>query len=253
LTARRPVVRRTWPAILLVLLLVVPATAGAVSLQPIGTFSAPIHVAAPPGDASRLFVVERGGTVRVVKDGVVLAQPFLTIAAGEISTDGERGLLAMAFAADYATSGRLYTYSTDAGGDIRIDQWRRSADPDLTTGVRSLVLRIEHSSRSNHNGGDLQIGPDNLLYASTGDGGGSDDLQRIVLPGIRKVIQPKTSGQSEYLKLISENHCRPSPLRRRADRCQRRRPEGTSPGDNLCRTRLKNRLYSGCPPKVQTC
>jgi len=163
-----------WPAIVLLLLL--PATAGAaVSLEPVGTFAEPIHVTAPPGDASRVFVVQRGGTVRLVKNGVPAAQPFLTIPRDELSTDGERGLLAMTFAADYTSSGRLYTYSTDAGGDIRIDLWRRSADRDVASPSRSLVLRIEHSSRSNHNGGDLQIGPDGLLYASTGDGGGGDD------------------------------------------------------------------------------
>ena len=121
-----------WPAIVLLLLL--PATAGAaVSLEPVGTFAEPIHVTAPPGDASRVFVVQRGGTVRLVKNGVLAAQPFLTIPRDELSTDGERGLLAMTFAADYTSSGRLYTYSTDAGGDIRIDLWRRSADRDVAS------------------------------------------------------------------------------------------------------------------------
>ena len=165
--------RRGWLA--LVLLLVLPATARAVSLEPVGSFTNPISVASPPGDSSRLFVVERGGTIRLVKNGTTLPAPFLTIPATELSTDGERGLLAMAFAADYAQTGRLYTYSTDAGGDIRIDLWRRSPDPDVATPARALVLRIEHSLRSNHNGGGLQTGPDGLLYISTGDGGGGDD------------------------------------------------------------------------------
>ncbi len=167
---------RVWPLIVALLLLLLPASAHAApALEPVGTFSAPIHVTAPPGDASRLFVVQRGGAVRLVKNGIVQAQPFLTIPPAELSTDGERGLLAMTFAADYTTSGRLYTYSTDAGGDIRIDLWHRSADREVALPSRSLVLRIEHSSRNNHNGGDLQIGPDGLLYASTGDGGGADD------------------------------------------------------------------------------
>jgi glucose/arabinose dehydrogenase len=160
---------------LLVLLLAAPASAQALSLQPVGSFSTPIYATAAPGDASRLFVVERAGTVRVVKDGVTLSTPFLTIAPGELSTDGERGLLAMTFAPDYADSGRFYTYSTDAGGDIRVDLWHRSADPDVAEPGRALVLRIEHSARSNHNGGDLHVGPDGLLYVSTGDGGGGDD------------------------------------------------------------------------------
>ncbi len=160
---------------LLALLLSAPAGAQALSLQPVGTFSAPIYATAPPGDASRLFVVERGGTIRVVKDGVTLSTPFLQIPPAEITTDGERGLLAMTFAADYADSGRVYTYSTDAGGDIRVDLWHRSANPDVAQPARSLVLRIEHSLRSNHNGGDLHVAPDGLLYVSTGDGGGGDD------------------------------------------------------------------------------
>ena len=159
----------------LILVLLLPASAHALSLQPVGSFTTPIYVAAPPGDASRLFVVERGGAVRLVKDGVTLATPFLTIPAGELSTDGERGLLALAFAPDYATSGRLYTYSTDAGGDIRVDLWQRSSNPDVALPARTLVLRIEHSLRNNHNGGDLHFGPDGLLYVSTGDGGGADD------------------------------------------------------------------------------
>jgi len=167
--------RTRLPLILLAVLLALPASAQALSLQPVGSFSAPIYATAPPGDPSRLFVVERGGSIRVVKDGVTLSTPFLTIPPAEISTDGERGLLAMTFAADYADSGRLYTYSTDAGGDIRVDLWHRSANPDVAQPARSLVLRIEHSLRNNHNGGDLHVGRDGLLYISTGDGGGGDD------------------------------------------------------------------------------
>ena len=165
---------RRWLAAL-ALMLLLPASAHGLTLEPVGTFVAPIDVVAPPGDTSRLFVVERGGTVRVIRDGAPLGTPFLTIPPSELSTDGERGLLTMAFAPDYATSGRLYTYSTDAGGDIRVDQWQRSANPDVTSAARVLVLKIEHSLRSNHNGGDLHFGPDGLLYISTGDGGGSDD------------------------------------------------------------------------------
>jgi glucose/arabinose dehydrogenase len=188
---------RGWLAVCLLLLL--PATARAVSLEPVGSFTTPIYATAPPGDATRLFVVERGGTIRVVKNGVPLAAPFVTIPAAELSTDGERGLLSMAFAADYAQSGRFFTYSTDSGGDIRVDLWHRSADPDVASPTRSLVLRIEHSLRSNHNGGGLQIGPDGFLYISTGDGGGADDPdgngQTLIRPGTEDVQSTALLGK----------------------------------------------------------
>jgi glucose/arabinose dehydrogenase len=166
---------RTRLALAALVLLLAPAGADALTLAPVGSFSAPMYVTAAPGDGSRLFVAERGGTVRVVRDGVTRPVPFLRIPSAELSTDGERGLLAMTFAPDYATSGRLYTYSTDAGGDIRVDLWLRSADPDVAIASRQLVLKIEHSLRNNHNGGDMRFGPDGLLYVSTGDGGGGDD------------------------------------------------------------------------------
>ena len=90
---------------------------------------------------------------------------------------GERGLLSVAFPPDYATSGRFYVYFTDTGGDIRIEEYRRSANADLADRTtRRAVLGIEHSSQSNHNGGQLQFGPDGYLYAGTGDGGGGNDI-----------------------------------------------------------------------------
>jgi hypothetical protein len=75
-----------------------------VALTPIATFSLPLYVTSPPGDPSRLFVVERGGRVRVVRNGAVLPTPFIDV-SDETSTGGERGLLSIAFAPDYAVSG----------------------------------------------------------------------------------------------------------------------------------------------------
>ena len=166
---------RLWLPLLAALLF--PAAAQAVSLEPVGTFTFPIAATSPPGDP-RLFVVERGGSIRIVDNGVTLPTPFLTIPPTELSTDGERGLLSMTFAPDYAQSGRFFTYSTDLGGDIRVDLWHRSADPNVASPQRALVLRIEHSLRHEHNGGDLHFGPDGLLYVSTGDGGGENDPDR---------------------------------------------------------------------------
>ena len=162
------------------ILVAVGATAegasGQVGLAPVGTFNAPTYVTAPPGDTSRVFVVERGGTIRIVRDGVALPAPFLDV--GPLSTDGERGLLSIAFAPDYAASGLFYVYFTAPGtGAITVQQRRRDAtDPDRADGsfARTLVS-IPHDQQSNHNGGQLQFGPDGKLYAGTGDGGSAGD------------------------------------------------------------------------------
>jgi hypothetical protein len=84
---------------------VVKAATG-VKLKRIGSFNAPTYVTSPRGDTHRLFVVERGGRIRIVKDGKKLGTPFLDISSN-VRTDSERGLLSMAFPPDYAKSGRF--------------------------------------------------------------------------------------------------------------------------------------------------
>ena len=145
-------------------------------LKRIGTFSAPVYVTAPPTDKHRLFVVEQGGRIRVVKDGHKLSTPFLDISA-EVQSGGERGLLSMAFAPDYRSSGRFYVYFTDHGGDIHIQEYRRSSANRAAAGSARNLLTIEHSEFGNHNGGQLQFGPDGRLYAGVGDGGSAGDPQ----------------------------------------------------------------------------
>ena len=152
------------------------AQAQAVELVSVGSFDSPTFIANPPGDAHRLFVVEKPGRVRIIRDGVTLAQPFLDIAA-DVSSPGERGLLSIAFPPDYSATGLFYVYYTDLQGDIRIDEFARSAvNPDVANhATRRPVLEIPHPTFGNHNGGQLQFGPDGLLYATIGDGGGGGD------------------------------------------------------------------------------
>jgi glucose/arabinose dehydrogenase len=154
----------------------VPGTLGRVQVG--GSFSSPTYVTAAPGDGSRLFVVEQAGRIKVIADGTTLAAPFLDIAS-DVTTGGERGLFSMAFPADYAASGKFYVFHTDPGGDLRIEEFRRSAsDPNRADPAsRRNVLTIEHSSQDNHNGGQLQFGPDGYLYVAVGDGGGQGDPQ----------------------------------------------------------------------------
>jgi glucose/arabinose dehydrogenase len=153
------------------------ATSGTLATTPVpGSYSLPTYITGPPGDVSRLFVVEQAGRIRLVHNGKAQGTPFLDITS-LVLDGGERGLLSMAFAPDYATSGKFYVYFTDNGGDIRIEEYRRSSDPNRADpATRRLVLAIEHSSQLNHNGGQLQFGPDGYLYAATGDGGGGNDI-----------------------------------------------------------------------------
>ncbi len=153
----------------------VPAAEAAPRLVRVGTFSSPVEVTAPGGDRGRVFVVEQAGAVRVLKGGRKLRRPFLDI-RGDVQAGGERGLLSMAFAPDYERSGLFYVYFTDNGGDLRLQEFRRSANPDRASRAsRRNLLTVEHSRFGNHNGGHLEFGPDGLLYVSIGDGGGGGD------------------------------------------------------------------------------
>lgn len=142
---------------------------------PIAALSGGVYLTAPSGDA-RLFIVQRGGFVRVVRDGQLLATPFLDISS-RISTDGERGLLSIAFDPLYATNGYVYAYFTDLLGDIVIERFASTPGADVADPTPKLIVSIPHRDYNNHNGGLLMFGPDGLLYTATGDGGGGGDPQ----------------------------------------------------------------------------
>ena len=138
------------------------------------TFTNPTFVTAPPGD-DRLFVLERRGVIRVVRNGVTLTQPWLDISAN-VFTGGEGGLLSMAFDPNFATNGYFYVYYTDPSQNIVVERYGRSPTPDVADGTSSLpILRIPHPQFTNHFGGLVAFGPDGMLYAGTGDGGGAGD------------------------------------------------------------------------------
>src|SRR5215207_1424978 len=169
-----------------------------VRLLRLGNFDQPTYLTAPRGDRRR-FVVERAGTIRVVQRGRVLERPFLDI-TDRVTSGGESGLLSMAFARDYGSSRRFYVYYTDRQGFLQIDQFRTSAGAPNRAhpSSRRSVIRIPHP-RSNHKGGQLQVGADGMLYAGFGDGGGGGDpdenaqnLSRILGKIIR--IDPRPGG-----------------------------------------------------------
>jgi hypothetical protein len=168
-------------ALFAVVLLALAAPAGAAAAPAfvhVGDFDQPVHVASPPNDRERLFVVQRPGVIRVVHNGSTLAAPFLDITPEVRSAEGERGLLSIAFAPDYESSGHFYVYLTaEPDGELQVREYQRSAaSPDRadpTTG--RLVWHAAHNEAANHNGGQVDFGPDGMLWFATGDGGGQDN------------------------------------------------------------------------------
>jgi hypothetical protein len=181
-------------------LVLASGSAQAASLQTIGTgFDEPIFVTSDPGNPDRLFVVERKGRIVEVvgQSRSVFADLRGTVGCGD-DCSGERGLLSIALSPDFATSGRLFVdYAEDPEpGDIHI------AELTATGSVRNL-LTIPHPDESNHNGGQLQFGPEGNLFISTGDGGGSDDIHHNAqnlesLLGKILRIDPDPSGVLPY-------------------------------------------------------
>ncbi len=179
--------------------------AAGVKLTKLGSFSAPVYVAQPPGERRRLFVVEQGGKIVVVRDGRSLAQPFLDVSSKLVS-GGEQGLLGLAFAPDYASSGRFYVFYTDTNGDERVVEYRRGSSPDRADPGSARTLLVQADTESNHNGGQLAFGPDGLLYVGIGDGGGGDDQHGPIGNGqnlgtlLGKIlrIDPQASGGKPF-------------------------------------------------------
>lgn len=149
-------------------------TPGVVATPVASGLSNPLWLTSPPGD-SRLFVVEQAGTVRVVKNGKLLPDPFLDL-RGSLSSGGERGLLSLAFHPDYASNGRFYVDFTDPAGDTRVVAYRVSAsDPDRADPASGDTILAVPQPYANHNGGLVAFGPDGMLYVGLGDGGSGGD------------------------------------------------------------------------------
>jgi glucose/arabinose dehydrogenase len=167
----------------------------------IDTFDSPVYVTQAPGSNQLLFVVEQTGRVQVLENEVTQPTPFLDV-SGLISCCGERGLLSIAFAPNYATTGLFYIAFTNLNGDVEVDEFRRSAgNPKLADAAsQRRVLVVPHRDAGNHNGGQLQFGPDGFLYISIGDGGATPEAApnlRLLLGKILR-IDPRQQGSNPY-------------------------------------------------------
>ena len=182
---------------------------GGVKLRKLGKFDEPVYTATAPGKASRnlLFVVERHGTVRVVRGDTVLDKPFIDVTddtAVEFAGQdfNERGLLSIAFDPGYARNGRFYLYSTSKpDADVTLTQYERKGDNVVRADPDSgrEVISIPHPDFPNHNGGQVAFGPDGNMWIATGDGGFACDPDENAsnldsLLGKLLRISPKPNG-----------------------------------------------------------
>lgn len=143
-------------------------------------FQSPLAFVQDPTDRSIQFVVQQGGRIRVVRNGSILPADFLNLTAS-VTSGGERGLLGLVFAPDYATSGRFFVNFTNSAGDTVVARFQRSANPLVADVASRFDLQLGGTQRfvlqpfANHNGGHLAFGPDGYLYVGLGDGGSGND------------------------------------------------------------------------------
>jgi glucose/arabinose dehydrogenase len=176
----------------------------------------PLFLTAPPGDGTRLFVVEKTGRIRVIKNGTLLPQPFLDL-SGRVSGGSEQGLLGLAFHPQYAANGRFVVNYTNSAGDTRVSVFRVSSNPDVADPASEQVILPVAQPYANHNGGMVVFGPDGKLYIGLGDGGSGGDPQgngqnKGVLLG--KILRVDVSGTGVLSvpadnPFVSQNGARP--------------------------------------------
>jgi len=134
----------------------------------------PLFLTQPLNDG-RIFIVEQPGRIRVVQDGILQTTPFLDISTKLIYA-GEQGLLSVAFHPQYATNHYFYVYFTGLSGEIRIERFTTTSDPSVADPAsEKLIFTTRHDPNANHYGGLVAFGPEGMLYAAFGDGGGTGD------------------------------------------------------------------------------
>jgi glucose/arabinose dehydrogenase len=178
-----------------------------IRVRRVGTgFNQPLYVAPIPGD-TKIFVVEKGGAILTLDPATGVKTPFLTVS--NIATDSERGLLGVVAAPDYATSGALYAYVTNAAGTIEIRRYHRGGGGAAV--LDATLLSIPHPTNSNHNGGWLGFGPDGNLYLATGDGGGGGDVPNnaqntnVLLGKILRITVNPTATSAPFYTIPADN------------------------------------------------
>ncbi len=144
--------------------------------------SRPIYMTSARDGSNRLFVLEQAGRIQLVVDGVLQDTPFLDI-SGLSSQDiltsySERGLLGLTFHPNFAENGQFIVHYNDRSGGTVIARYRVSADnPNVADPNSAEILFTHPQPYANHNGGQIEFGPDGYLYIALGDGGSAGDPQ----------------------------------------------------------------------------
>ena len=179
------------------------AQAQTIALQSFATgFSEPLEIT-HAGD-SRLFVVQKGGLIRIVNaNGSVNATPFLDLST-LVSTNSERGLLGLAFHPNYATNGFFFVNYSNTAGNTVIAKYSVSANANIANTTGTILMTI-NQPYSNHNGGSIKFGGDGYLYIAMGDGGSSGDpqgySQNLSLTNINVVSNPSRIYLGKMLRI----------------------------------------------------
>ena len=188
----------------LALIAVAPGLSQVLILEPAASGLVSPTVITHAGDgSSRLFVVERAGTIRIVDAGTVLPTPYLDIDARVGSGGGEQGLLGLAFDPDYESNGFFYVNYIDNAGDTVISRFSvRPNNPDRADPNSEVVLKTIAQPGSNHNGGDMHFGPDLMLYVATGDGdfgGDPGDVAQDLGSLLGKILRLDVDNPPDYI------------------------------------------------------
>ncbi|MCH8849254.1 MAG: PQQ-dependent sugar dehydrogenase [Chloroflexi bacterium] len=158
----------------------------------------PVHITHANDGSERIFIVERAGVIRILRDGTVLPTPFLDISSIVREAGSEEGLLSVAFPPDYDVKGYFYVYFTDDRqgnrGNNLLARFHVTGDPDVADPLsEELILNFDHPTFSNHNGGQIAFGPDGYLYITLGELERPEEVQDLsLLPG--KILRVDRNG-----------------------------------------------------------